>query len=85
MAPIQDTKMLKTIKINGRPVLVPETLTFRALRAGQYVVEFNGREHYIVGGKNAGGTAREWTVDNLGNQPIVATSVRDALNLIVGA
>lgn len=77
--------MLKTIKINGRPVLVPETLTFRALRAGQYVVEFNGRAHYIVGGKNAGGTAREWTVDNLGGQPIVATSVRDAINLIVGA
>jgi hypothetical protein len=77
--------MLKTIKINGRNILVPETLTFHSLRAGQYLVKFNGRTHYIVGGKNAGGTAREWTVDNLGNQPIVATSVRDALNLIVGA
>jgi hypothetical protein len=76
---------LKTLKLNGRSVLVPETLEFRALRAGQYVVNFNGRSHYIVGGKNAGGTAREWTVDNLGGQPIVATSVRDALNLIVGA
>ena len=76
---------IKTIKINGRSVLVPENLTFRALRPGQYLVEFNGRTHYIVGGKNAGGTAREWTVDNLGNQPIVATSVREALDLIVGA
>jgi hypothetical protein len=79
------TNPLKTITINSRKVVVPAGLTFRAMRAGQYLVEFNGRSHYIVGGKNAGGTAREWTVDNLGNDVIVATSVRDALNLIVGA
>lgn len=79
------TNTLKIITINSRKVVVPANLEFRALRAGQYLIEYNGREHYIVGGKNAGGTSREWTVDNLGGQPIVATSVRDALNLIVGA
>jgi hypothetical protein len=76
---------LKTITINSRKIVVPANFSIRTLRAGQYLVEFNGREHYIVGGKSAGGTSREWTVDNLGNNPIVATSVRDAVNLIVGA
>lgn len=76
---------LKTIKINGRSVLVPETLTFCKLKDGQFCVEFNGRSHYIVGGKSAGGAANEWFVDGFGGQPIAATSIRDALNLIVGA
>lgn len=76
---------LKTIKINDRPVVVPSSLSFEKLKDGQFLVKYNGRSHYVTGGKAAGGSAREWFVDGLGDNAIAVTGPRDAINLIVGA
>ena len=77
--------MLKTIKINGRAILVPEGFTIRKLKDGQFCAEYNGRSHYITGGKAAGGSAREWFVDGFGGNSIRVTGLRDGVNLMLGA
>lgn len=77
--------MTKTIKINNRSVLVPEGFAFRKLRSGEFLVEYNGRSHYVTGGKFAGGSSKEWFVDNLGDQPILVSGPVEAVKLIAGA
>lgn len=77
--------MLTTIKIFGRTIVVPEGFKIRKLKDGQFCAEFNGRSHYITGGKHAGGSAREWFVDGFGGEPIAVTGLRDGINLIISA
>jgi hypothetical protein len=76
---------LKTLKINGKKLLVPSTFNFRKARDGQYIVCYNGRSHYIVGGKKAGGRANEWFVDGFGGASIPVCGPVEAVKLIVGA
>lgn len=74
------------IKINGRTKSVPEGFKFRKLKDGQFLVEWNHRRHYIIGGKSAGGSSREWFVDGFGGEKsIAATSLMDCINLIINA
>jgi len=75
--------MTKTIKINNRTIFVPNDFQFRKLKDGQFLVEYNNRSHYIVGGTKAGGTAREWFVDGFGGDSIPTTGLVDSINLIL--
>lgn len=76
---------LKTLKINGTKLLVPDNFNFRKARDGEYIVSYNDRSHYIIGGKKAGGRANEWFVDGFGGASIPVSGPVEAVKLILGA
>lgn len=70
------------VKINNHLQSLPEGLTFKKVKPGNYAAEFNGNKYSIIGGKAAGGARNEWFLVPECGAPINTTGLVDSLNLI---
>jgi hypothetical protein len=79
-------------KINGRTKFYSRISDVRKLRAGRWLVQTNYGAFEIEGGRAAGGSSRDWFVDQVdngrqvfGGKSLKATSLVDALHLLENA
>lgn len=75
------------LKINGRSKFYSRITEVRKLRPGHYVVVASFGTFHVEGGKPAGGTSRDWFLDqadgtNIYTRTIRCTSLCDALAII---
>jgi hypothetical protein len=72
-------------KVNGRTRYFAHLENFRLVsrRQGHYSVQRGGVTYHITGGRNAGGSPRDWFVECAEwNRPIFCNSLMDSLNML---
>ncbi len=76
--------LLSAVIVNGREELVKRITEITQTRPGHFEGLAYGERFYIEGGRDAGGTSRDWFVswDGAWNGYIAATSLVGAIKLI---
>jgi hypothetical protein len=76
---------LRVAQVNGRRIYVKRITAITKIGKAQwYVVDRNEKTYHIEGGKQAGGSSRDWFLDSpeWQGKAIVCSSFCDAINLI---